>query len=223
MYKIRLLFLSIISMLLFTSCFEFVEEISFQKDGSGTATFTLNLSKSKTKIASILLLDSINGYKVPSKVTIQKKVAVIVKKMKTIQGIHQVKNSLNFDDFILSISCNFDTAKALNSVLATFSNKKDALALQKKPHFKYDKTHKTFIRSHHFNIGKEFQKTKTQDRKVFETASYTSVYRFETPVKSYSNKLAKISKSKKAVFLRVNAQEIINNKQTIKNNIKLLN
>nr|BFF39643.1 hypothetical protein BACY1_14480 [Tenacibaculum mesophilum] len=70
--KILLLF-STISILLFTSCFEFVEEVSFNKDGSGSAVLTINLSKSKTKLASIMLLDSINGYKVPSKVTIRKK------------------------------------------------------------------------------------------------------------------------------------------------------
>ncbi|MEX6626975.1 hypothetical protein [Tenacibaculum salmonis] len=223
MSKIRFLFLSIISLFLFTSCFEFVEEISFNKDGSGSATFTINLSESKTKIASILLLDSINGYKVPSKNTIKNKVATIVQKIKTIKGIDEVKNTLNFEDFIVTISCNFDKVEALNTVLSTFSSKKEALVIKNHKHFKYDKTAKIFTRSHHFNIGKEFQKTKMKDRKVFETATFTGVYRFENPVVSCTNKLAKISKSKKAVMLRVKAQNIITNQQSIKNNIKLKN
>ena len=62
-----------------------------------------------------------------------------------------------------------------------------------------------------------------KDRKVFETASYTGVYRFESAVKSCTNQQAKISKSKKAVMLRVNAQDIITTNQTIKNKIQLTN
>ncbi len=222
MFKKRLLLLSIISFFLFTSCFEFVEEISFNKDGSGRATLTINLSKSKTKIASIMLLDSINGYQVPSKTSIKNKLSEIVEKIKATKGIHNVKNTLNFDEFIITVSCDFDTVEDLNIVLSTFSSKKEALAIKKHKHFTYNKTNKIFIRSHHFNIGKEFQNTKMKDRKVFETASYTGVYRFDSPVKSCTNQQAKISKNKKAVMLRVNAQDIITNKQTIKNKIQLL-
>ena len=91
MNKRVLLLFSVISIFLFTSCFEFVEEVTFNKDGSGSAVLTINLSKSKTKLASIMLLDSINGYKVPSKVTIRKKVQEIVSKIKGTKGVHNVK------------------------------------------------------------------------------------------------------------------------------------
>lgn len=217
------LFLLLISLFLFTGCFEFVEEISFNKDGSGAATFTINLSKSKTKIASIMLLDSVNGYKIPSKNTIKQKIKKIVEKIKATKGIDNVKSTLDFDEFIVAVSCDFDTVESLNSVLLAFSSKKQALSIKKHKHFTYDKVNKIFVRSHHFNIGREFQKTKTKDRKVFESATYTGVYRFESSVKSCANQQSKISKNKKAVMLRVKAQDIITNKQTIKNKIKLNN
>ena len=223
MLKKRLLLLLSISFFLFTSCFEFIEEISFNKDGSGTAMLTINLSKSKTKIASIMLLDSVNGYKIPSKKTIKNRLSEIVQKIKITKGIHNVKSTLNFDEFIVTVSCDFDSVDALNTVLSTFSSKKQALAIKKNKHFIYNKTSKTFIRSHHFNIGKEFQNTRMKDREVFETATYTGVYRFEIPVKTCTNKLAKISRSKKAVMLRINAQDMITSKQTIKNKIQLNN
>ncbi|WBX76370.1 hypothetical protein PG911_17355 [Tenacibaculum ovolyticum] len=223
MCKKRLLLLAVISLFLFTGCFEFVEEISFNKDGSGTAMLTINLSKSKTKIASLMLLDSVNGYKIPSKTTIKNKLATIVEKIKITKGVHNVKSTLNFDEFIVTLSCDFDNVDALNTVLSTFSSKKQAQAIKKNKHFIYNKTDKTFVRSHHFNLGKEFQNTKMKDRKVFETATYTGVYRFDGVVKSCTNKQAKISKSKKAVMLRIKAQDIITNKQTIKNKIQLNN
>lgn len=223
MNKRLLLLFSTISIFLFTSCFEFVEEVSFNKDGSGSAVLTINLSKSKTKLASILLLDSINGYKVPSKVTIRKKVQEIVSKIKGTKGVHNVKNTLNFNEFIVTVSCDFDNVEALNEVIANFSSKKHIEAIKKDRHFTFNEKSKTFTRSHHFDLGKEFRKTKNQDRKVFETATYTSVYRFETPIKTTENNQARISQSKKAIMLHLQAQDIIANKQTIKNKIQLEN
>lgn len=223
MSKKLLLFFSLLSLFLCTSCFEFVEEITFNKDGSGSATLTINLSKSKTKIASIMLLDSVNGYKVPTKKTIKNKLTEMVNKIEKTKGIHNVKNTLDFDEFIVTVSCDFDNVEALNEVLLTFSSKREALALKKNKHFTYNKKNKTFTRSHHFNIGKEFQKTKMKDRKVFETATYTGIYRFDNPIQSSTNTQARISKSKKAIMLRVKAQDIITNKQTIKNKIQLQN
>lgn len=223
MNKRVLLLFSVISIFLFTSCFEFVEEVTFNKDGSGSAVLTINLSKSKTKLASIMLLDSINGYKVPSKVTIRKKVQEIVSKIKGTKGVHNVKNTLDFNEFIVTVSCDFDNVEALNEVIANFSSKKHIEAIKKNKHFTFNEKSKTFTRSHHFDLGKEFRKTKNQDRKVFETATYTSVYRFEAPIKSTENNQARISKSKKAIMLHLQAQDIIANKQTIKNKIQLEN
>ncbi|WP_420552265.1 hypothetical protein [Tenacibaculum aiptasiae] len=223
MCKKQLFVVTTMILFLFTSCFEFVEEISFNKDGSGSVTFTLNLSKNKTKLASIMLLDSINGYKVPSKSAIRKKVAEVVQKIKKTKGVHNVNSTLDLDEFILAISCSFDNVEAINNVLVAFSSKKQAQAIKKQQHFTYNKKSKTFVRSHHFDIGREFQKTKIKDRKVFETATYTGVYRFDDLVQSSTNKQSKISKSKKAVMLRVKAQDIITNKYTIKNKIQLQN
>ena len=223
MSKKLLLFFSLISLFLFTSCFEFVEEVTFNKDGSGSAVLTINLSKSKTKLASIMLLDSVNGYKVPSKATIRSKVNEIVRKIQQTKGVRNVKNSLDFNEFIITVACDFDNVEALNEVISNFSSKKQVEALKRDQHFTFNKENKTFTRSHHFDLGKEFKKTKMQDRKVFETATYTSVYRFETPIHSSENKEARISKSKKAIMLHLQAQDIVAHKQTIKNKIQLEN
>ena len=52
--------------LLCTSCFELVEELTLNENGSGEYEFTANLSQSKTKLKSIMLMDKVNGYEVPS-------------------------------------------------------------------------------------------------------------------------------------------------------------
>jgi len=210
-------------LLLLTSCFEIVEEVSFNRDGSGHVTLSLNLSRSKTKLNSILLLDSINNYEVPSEIDIRKSFTEITSTVKNTKGISNVTNSLNFNEYIFSISCDFNDVDALNTVISNFSTKEEALRIKKQKHFSFDKTQNTFTRNYHYNISRVFQKTRMEDRKVFETASITTIYRFETPILSSKNSTAKIAPSKKAIMLRVNAQELIANQNSMKNQIKLQN
>ncbi len=206
-----------------TSCFEIIEEVNFNKDGSGHVTLTMNLSKSKTKLNSMMLLDSVNNYKVPSKQDIRSHITQAIEKIKKIQGISNVKNSIDFNEYIFTVSCDFADVDALNIVISNFSTKKDAAMIKKQKHFSFDKNQNTFTRSYHYDISKEFKKTNMEDRKVFETATMTTIYRFATPIISSKNPTAKIAGSKKAIMLRVNAQDIIRNKNSIKNQIKLQN
>jgi hypothetical protein len=221
MFKKGITFIFLGLLFLCTSCFEIVEEVSFNKDGSGHVTLTLNLSKSRTKLNSIMLLDSINDYVVPSEVEIRKQIAEAVNRVKKVEGISNLKNRINFEDFIFTFSCDFADTDALNTVISNFSSRKDAVLIKQNKHFNFDKSKNTFTRNYHYNIAKEFKKTKMEDREVFETASFTTIYRFETPIVSSENVAAKIAGSKKAIMLRVSAQDIIQNKNSIKNQIKL--
>ncbi len=223
MHKKGINYIFIGLLILCTSCFEIIEEVSFNKDGSGHVTLTMNLSKSKTKLNSMLLLDSVNNYKVPSKQEIRQRIAQAVEKVKRIQGISNVKNSIDFGEYIFTVSCDFTDVDALNTVISNFSTKKDAAMIKKQKHFSFDTAKNTFTRNYHYDISAAFKKTNMEDRKVFETATMTTIYRFETPIVSSQNTTAKIAGSKKAIMLRVNAQDIIKNKNSIKNQIKLQN
>jgi len=221
MHKKGITFVFLGLLFLCTGCFEIVEEVSFNKDGSGHVTLTLNLSKSKTKLNSIMLLDSINDYHVPSEVEVRKQIAEAVNRVKKIEGISNLKNTMNFNDYIFTFSCDFADTDALNTVISNFSSRKDATLIKQNKHFNFDKSKNTFTRNYHYNIAKEFKKTKMEDRKVFETASFTTIYRFETPIVTSENLTAKIARSKKAIMLKVSAHDIIQNKNSIKNQIKL--
>ncbi|AUP77367.1 hypothetical protein [Flavivirga eckloniae] len=207
--------------ILCTSCFEIIEEVSFNKDGSGHVTLTMNLSRSKTKLNSIMLLDSVNNHKVPSKTEIKNKIAEVIQKVKRVKGISNVENSSNFDEYIFTVSCDFTNVEALNTVISNFSAKKDAAIIKQHQHFSFNKTQNTFTRNYHYDLAREFKKTNMEDRKVLENATMTTIYRFESPIVSSKNPIAKISGSKKAIMLRVSAQDVIKNKSSIKNQIKL--
>jgi len=208
-------------LLICTSCFEIIEEVSLNDDGSGKVALTLNLSRSKTKINSIMLLDSVNNYKVPSEQEIRKHFAEMVKTIKNTSGITNVTNTMDMEEFIFTLSCDFDDVDALNTVVSNFSSKEEAKKIKNQKHFSYDRVNQLFTRSYHYDLAKEIKKTKMEDREVFKTASVTTIYRFPKSIMSSKNDVAKISKSKKAIMLKISAQDIIHQKKSIKNQIKL--
>lgn len=210
-----------------TSCFEILEEIKLNKDGSGTIMLTLNMSKSKTKLASIMLLDSINGHKIPTKNDISKAFNDMAYHLEKTPGISNIKKTKDFDNYIFTVSCNFKNVDQVNAIFKDLIEKQN-----RKKHtnftttnFSYNKTNGIFNRYFTYDntIKKHFNNLNAEDRKVFDNASYTCIYRFADKIKSVSNTNAKISPNKTAVFLKTDALALIMGKKSIKNQIKLSN
>lgn len=219
--KPLLLFLTLPLLMLFSSCFQVIEEINMKNDGSGDILVTINLSQSKTKVASLMLLDSINGYKVPSKKDIQAKMNEAVSYLKIKEGISNIKQSIDFNSYIATLSFSFKNVSNLNNIsnhILKNQNIKSSAAS-----YTYTKATNTFVRNYQY-VGKaksEYNKLKEQDRTIFKTATYTSIYRFEQPINKQNNPLATISKTKKAILLKCSILDLINNKANISNQIQL--
>ncbi|WP_316763846.1 hypothetical protein [Pedobacter aquatilis] len=215
-----LLFIILIPVL--SSCFQVIEEINMKNDGTGDVTLTINLSQSKTKVASVMLLDSVQGYKVPSKQKIQQELDEAVAYLRKSEGISNVKSSTDFNNYIATISFSFKDISNINNIT------KNILAQQKikatnNSSYNYNKATKTFSRKYQAvsTAKTEFNKLKSQDKAVFNTATYTSIYRFESPVTSSSNPVSNVSKSKKAVMLKSSIMDLINGKINVSNQIQL--
>ncbi|MCK0132379.1 hypothetical protein MWU59_12780 [Flavobacteriaceae bacterium F08102] len=208
-------------LLICSSCFEIIEEVSLNDDGSGHVNLTLNLSRSKTKINSLRLLDSINDYKIPTEAEFKKEFEEMVSQVRATPGIIKVDYEMNFDEYIFSIACDFADVDALNTVITKFNRDKQVSKGLAQKHFSFDKERKTFRRNYPYDFEKEFNKVKLEDREVIENASMTTIYRFKTPIKSSKNKQAKISTSRQAIMLKVSAKDLINRQKSIKNQIIL--
>ncbi|WP_282042100.1 hypothetical protein [Winogradskyella flava] len=218
-------FFLLFSFTLFTSCFEILEEINFNADGSGKMLVTFNLSKSKSKIASIMLLDSVNGYKVPSKEDISIALKEAKNHLKTIDGISNINTTKDFDNYIFTISCDFSSTANLDAVfkdLISKHNKKSKTNFNT-TNFSFNNSANSFKRlfSYDDSIKRNFYKLNSEDRKIFKDANYTSIYRFENEIEQVSNANAKVSPNKKAVFLKVDFMSLILGKKNIANTIQL--
>jgi hypothetical protein len=208
-------------LLLLQSCFEIIEEVFLKNDGSGNFQLTLNLSKSKTKLNSIITMKTINGHTVPGKEDIKNRVNEIEKTVAKTAGITNVKASMDFDNYIITMSCNFNKVTQLNNIVKNISDKGNKNKRWQEKSFEYDAATNTFERLNKISLKDDYNKMSNADKEVFATANYTAIYKFENSAIAASNKETKISGSKKAVMLKLNVLDIITNKKSIENKINL--
>jgi hypothetical protein len=213
----------LITPLIFQSCFELVEQVQLNKDGSGNFQVTLNLSQSKAKLNSIMKLRTINGHPVPSKTEISERLNDMETSLKKTDGITNVKTSIDFENYICVISYNFSNVVQLNQAVKNIELKENVKASDIADNYSYDAVKKIFQRKNKFQLNNLYSTMSNADKEIFSSASYTSVFKFESPVNTISNKNAKISPSKKAVMLRESALDVITEKKSIENKINITN
>lgn len=212
------LFLCLISL---TGCFEIVEQVFLKADGSGDLQLVLNLSKSRTRLNSIMKMKTINGHDVPSKEDIKYRIAEIEKTVAKTPGICAVKTSVDFDNFIASINCNFKNVASLNNAVKNIYLKEEAG--KKAPEKIYEYNAGVFERLNKYSFREDYKKLSNADKEIFATANYTAIFKFENSVTAASNKETRIAPSKKAVMLKLNTLDVINEKKSIENKITLSN
>ncbi|GLB53402.1 hypothetical protein NBRC110019_24430 [Neptunitalea chrysea] len=218
----RLLFLFVL-LISTTSCFEIIEELSLHKDGSGNLQLTLNASQSKSKLASVMLLDTIQGHKVPSKKDIKEHIEELVSDLNASEGISNVTYKLNLDSYIVSLSCDFKEVANINDFVQKLWDKQRSKGTFKS--YSFDVGKQLFSRYYGFkdNLKNSVRSLKDDDKKVLDNASYTLIYRFDNTVKSFSNRTARLSKSKKAMMMKTPIMDIVSGASTIENKIQLTN
>lgn len=212
------LFVCLISL---TGCFEIVEQLFLKTDGSGDFQMVLNLSKSRTRLNSIMKMKTINGHDVPSKEDIRYRLSEIEKTVSKTAGISNVKTSIDFDNFIASINCNFKNVAALNNAVKNIYLKENAG--KKAPEKIYEYNAGVFQRWNKYSFKDDYSKLSNADKEVFATANYTAIFKFESAVSAASNKETRIAPSKKAVMLKLNTLDVITEKKSIENKINLTN
>lgn len=202
---------------LFQSCFEVIEEVQMKDDGSGHFNFVINFSQSKTKINSILKMQKINGHSIPSKEEIKKEVSKIEALAQSTTGITNVKTNIDLTNYILAIDLDFQKISNLNTAFLKLKNSKKLDPSIHTDYFTF--ADKKFIRTQKIPIKTLYEKLEKTDKEIFQTAKYTSVYKFDSTIKSFSNKNAASSKSKKAIKLNGSILNVINGNEKIENTI----
>lgn len=217
--RILILFIAALGL---SGCFEIVEEVDLNTDGSGRYSYTLNLSQSRTNLDRIMLLDSVNGYKVPHHAEIDRAIEVFKNSAGSVEGIEEIKHTADHDNYIYSFSVSFKNVTALNKLIASVrKNNNDPLQQIPDVHFTYDEKTKRYVRNGKYPVKDEFLKLKKADKVVFDGAKFTSIFRCENEITHCSNERARIAPSKKALLLQFAVIDLINEQENMGHTIQL--
>ena len=214
-------FLLLLPLLFLVSCFDILDKVNVKADGSGEYSLILNASKSKTRLASISKMETINGKKVPKKSEIEAKINEAARIFKSVPGISNVKTSMDFDNYIIKLSCNFKKIENINAGLDQLKAKNILGKMVPTQIYSHNSAKKIFTRNKINTFKSDYDKLSTADKEVFNNAKYTSVLQFENTVKSQSNNAYQLSPNKKAMKLEGNILDFILQKKQIQNNIIL--
>lgn len=205
-----------------SSCFEIIEEVDLNADGSGHYEYTINMSQSRNKLDQIMRLDSINGYRVPKKSELKKPMEELIVKANAVSGISNASKSEDLDNYIVSFECDFQDIDALNRLVTELrKGNKDLRSDIPEEHFSYSPSSKRYVRNGDYSIQADFAKVKEADKVIFDGATFTSIFRSDSELTSFSNSNAKLSPNKKALMLRMQVMDLINEKISMGNTIQL--
>lgn len=208
-----------IPLLLLTSCFDIVDKATVKADGSGEYTLILNASKSKTRLASISKMETVNGKKIPKKAEIEAKINEAARIFKATPGISNVKTSMDFDNYIIRLSCNFKRIENINAGLEQLKAKNILGKMIPTQIYSQNLAKKTFTRNKINTFKNEYDKMSKADKEIFNDAKYISVLQFENTIKSQTNSAYLLSPNRKAVKLEAKVLDFILQKKQIQNNI----
>ncbi|WBV51100.1 hypothetical protein [Chryseobacterium gambrini] len=211
--------LLLLPLLLLTSCFDILDKINVKADGSGEYSLILNASKSKTRLASISKMETINGKKVPKRSEIEAKINDAARIFKATPGISNVKTSMDFDNYIIKLSCNFKKIENINAGLEQLKAKNIVGKMVPVQLYSQSPEKKTFTRNKVSSFKNDYDKMSKADKEVFNDAKYTSVMQFENTIKSQTNNAYLLSPNKKAVKLEANVLDFILQKKQLQNTI----
>ena len=208
--------------LILSSCIEIIDDIKVNLDGSGTFKYNINLSSSRTKVNSIIALDSIDGRKIPSLDEIKNKVNLFEDLLINQEGITNVIIDKDFTQFIFKVQCDFksinDLQKGLKNVISQISSDPKINAA------KYN-----WLSSDSCKFNRMVPQVSTdqvsripqKDMDLLKNGTYISITRFNKEIEKVSNHNSKLSKDKKAVMVKTTPYVLTKNKNVLNNTITL--
>ena len=162
----------VLSLILFTSCFDIMEEVNFNKNNSGTFKFYFQF-----KNASILQQKANN------------EMANTINEIRNVNNIYGIRNFeyiVNNEQYQFGLQFNFDNINVLNQALQIIfkTDSTTYFAEQDGQIIRYE--HNNIMQNIDENLGES--KAYLDINQLFNDATYTTKYTFESKIDSTKNK-----------------------------------
>lgn len=204
-----------------SSCFDILEEFALKEDGSGSFSYTFNLTNDPAIVDVLFSTDSLGGFPVLKQDAINALLEKTTKIAGAADGISMSDYSANWDRYAFSFRCAFDSVEAFRSMLDSIS--KYALIGEKKlvMDSAFSSTDSSITRlSSSIFTGFYEKLTSFHTNELFE-ATYTCFYQFPRQVAETTNPDAKISSNGKSVLVRGGIRDFGSGQKSLVNTIFL--
>ncbi len=200
-----------------TACFDITEDISINKDGSGTYVSITDASKISEQLGMLAAMDT-TGELIPKlKFSLDSSFGANFGKYSNLKGISKIKVDTS-KEFVYKVTLDFANIDALNSVINI--DKKDDAQKNLYTWSKGKLTRKESGIGGMAEMGMEDEQQKEMAKSVLKDMKYKVIYRLPKKVSSLSNKEAKLSEDKKTVTLECSLLDIIDKKLSLGNEVK---
>lgn len=215
-----------------SSCFDILEEYTFNADGSGKARFTIDVSQMMDLMASFSEMDSTGEASQSMEEMFTENSTY--QALKNIPGITNVVDLNSKEDQVIGYSYEFESLEALNNALAIDGGESQLMGMgmdmsadnARENYFEQKGKKLTRV----FNMAKSDDEEKSEEdaqyeemaKMMFADANYTIKYSFENGVKKVKkNENAVISPDKKAVTIEVPLLDLLEEKGNLGAQIQL--
>lgn len=212
----------IFPLFMLSSCIDIIDDLTINNDGTGKLKLSINLSKSKLEVNSLLALDSLHGQRVPKLSEITGQIPIYVDKIKSKPGIKSVTTEQDTVNFILKLTIEFSNIEELEVALKEVVKEENTQWVN----FDFDwvKWGNNTLTRNNIKIPEEqLRKLKYEDIQKLKQGTYTSITRFQEPIVEYTHKAATLSANKQSLMIRTSAYLLAEDAQALKNQIKISN
>jgi hypothetical protein len=216
MKKIMNALLLAASVFTMTACFDITEDITINKDGSGTYVSTTDASKLSEQLGMLAAMDT-TGELIPKlKYSLDSSFSANFGQYAAIKGVSKVKVDTS-KAYIYKVTLDFTDINALNGVINV--DKKDAAQKNLYTWVKGKLTRKDSGIGMG-EMGMEDEQQKEMAKSLLKDMKYTIIYHLPKKVSGVTNKGAKLSDDKKTVTLECNLLDIMDKKLSLGNEVK---
>jgi hypothetical protein len=217
MKKIINTLLVAVSVFTMTACFDITEDVTINKDGSGTYVSITDASKLSEQLSMLAAMDT-TGELIPKmKFSLDSSFAENFKQYAAIKGVSKIKVDTS-KEYVYKVTLDFANIDALNGVINV--DKKDAA---QKNLYSWSKGKLARKDSGIGGMGEmdmEDDQQKEMAKSMLKDMKYSIIYHFPKKVSGMTNKEAKLSSDKKTVTLECSLLDVMDKKVKLSNEVK---
>jgi hypothetical protein len=199
-----------------TACFDITEDITINKDGSGTYISTTDASKLTEQLSMLAAMDTTGALMPKLKYSLDSSFSANFGQYASIKGVSNVKIDTS-KEFTYKVTLDFKNIETLNAVINVDKKEEGQKNLYA---WSKGKLTRKDSGAGMGDMAMEDEQQKEMAKSMLKDMKYKIIYRLPKKVSGMTNKTATLSSDKKTVTLECSLLDIMDKKLSLGNEVK---